>query len=107
RGVKDIEPALAICDLGPAARRLVREYSYGMQKRLAVAGALLGDPEALLLDEVFAGLDPVASEGLGRVLRASRERGTAVLLSGHELASVAAIADRICVLARARLRRVL
>jgi ABC-type multidrug transport system ATPase subunit len=107
RGVEDIGPALAVCDLGPAVLRLVREYSYGMQKRLAFAGALLVAPKALLLDEVFAGLDPVASAGVASALRGARDRGAAVLLSGHELASVMALADRVAVLARGRLARLL
>jgi ABC-2 type transport system ATP-binding protein len=107
RGVTDIAPALSACDLGPAVSRLVREYSYGMQKRLAFAGALLGEPKAIFLDEVFAGLDPVASATVAEALRARRDGGAAILLSGHELASVAQIAERVAVLVRGRLQRLL
>jgi ABC-2 type transport system ATP-binding protein len=107
RGVTDIEAALALCDLGPASRRITREYSFGMQKRLALAGALLGDPAVLLFDEVFAGLDPLVAARVAERLRAEAARGAAVLLSGHELATVAEVADRVAVLAQARLRRLL
>jgi len=107
RGVADIEEALALCDLGPAARRITREYSFGMQKRLALAGALLGAPSVVLLDEVFAGLDPLVAVRVAERIHAEAGRGAAVLLSGHELTVVAEVADRVAVLAQARLRRVL
>jgi ABC-2 type transport system ATP-binding protein len=107
RGESDLGPFLEVCDLGPAARRLTREYSYGMQKRLAFAATLLGRPPALLCDEVFAGLDPVVSARVALRLRAERDRGAAVLLSGHELPSVADVADRIAVLGGGCLLRIL
>ena len=102
RGVASIEHALEICDLGPAARRLTREYSYGMQKRLAFAGAVLSGPACVLLDEIFAGLDPLAVARFADHLRKERERGAAVLLSGHELATVGELCDRVVVLVHGR-----
>ena len=102
RGDPDIARALAICDLGPAARRLTREYSYGMQKRLAFAGAVMGAPAVVLLDEIFAGLDPVAAARFADHLRKERDRGAAVLLSGHELLTVAELADRVVALVAGR-----
>jgi ABC-2 type transport system ATP-binding protein len=107
RRERDLTGYLAFCDLGPAAERLTREYSYGMQKRLALAAALMGQPGAILLDEVFAGLDPVASARVAERLREERGRGAAVLLSGHELPSVAGVADRVAVLGAGRLLRII
>lgn len=102
RGAPDIERALGVCDLGPAAKRLTREYSYGMQKRLAFAGAVMSNPSCVLLDEIFAGLDPLAAARFVEHLRHERDRGAAVLLSGHELGTVGELCDRVVVLVRGR-----
>lgn len=107
RGVAHIDEALDVADLGAAARRTTREYSFGMQKRLAFAGVLLGNPGAILLDEIFAGLDPVATSRFVTQLRKERARGAAVILSGHELDTVAELADRVCMLVAGRLVRTL
>jgi ABC-2 type transport system ATP-binding protein len=82
--------ALEIAGLGDAVRRKVRKYSHGMKQRLAIAQAMLGLPELLILDEPTDGLDPPQIAEMRVVLRryADPAAGRAVLLSSHLLAEV-------------------
>ena len=77
------------------ARRRVGAYSLGMRQRLGVAQALLGDPQALILDEPANGLDPQGIHWMRTVLRRFADAGGAVLLSSHLLHEVQQVADRI------------
>jgi heme exporter protein A len=88
--------------VGLAARRrdLVRTYSRGMQQRLAIARAILPDPEVVLFDEPYTGLDPDASNMLDDVLRTVALKGRTVLLTTHDLARGLALSDRVMILAR-------
>ncbi|MGO1584009.1 MAG: ABC transporter ATP-binding protein [Actinomycetaceae bacterium] len=85
--------------LTSAARRRVRAYSLGMRQRLGLAVALAGDPEILVLDEPFNGLDPEGIHWFRRVLRDFADDGGTVLLSSHLLAEVEAVADHYVVIA--------
>ncbi len=80
--------ALDIAGLGDAIHRKVRKYSHGMKQRLAIAQAMLGMPELLVLDEPTDGLDPPQIAEMRRVLRAYATNGRAVLVSSHLLAEV-------------------
>ncbi|MBC8070025.1 MAG: ABC transporter ATP-binding protein [Deltaproteobacteria bacterium] len=80
--------------LAHAATRMAGTFSRGMQQRLAIARALLGRPELLLLDEPFTALDHAGRQTLGRVLVQERDRGAAILLSSHDLDAVAEFSDR-------------
>jgi len=88
--------------VGLTARRndLVRTFSRGMQQRLAVARAVLHRPQALLLDEPYAGLDPQATQMLTELLPALTEEGCAIILTAHNLAQGLALGERVVVLAR-------
>ena len=92
-------------DLGNRATAKVEELSHGNQQRAQLAAALLHGPELLVLDEPFAGLDPVAVRTLADVLREEAARGAAVLFSSHQLELVedicedVAIVDHGCVVA--------
>ncbi len=77
-------------------------YSLGMRQRLAVAGAMLGDPELLILDEPANGLDPAGIAAMRDMLAAFGATGRTVLVSSHHLADVERICDRIAVVARGR-----
>jgi ABC-2 type transport system ATP-binding protein len=90
--------------LTDAADRRVRGYSMGMRQRLAIAAALLGDPDVLILDEPANGLDPPGIRWIRDLLRAQAERGRAVLVSSHLLSEVALSVDDVVVISRGRLR---
>ena len=85
------------------ARRRVGSYSLGMRQRLGVAQALLGDPQALILDEPANGLDPQGQRWLSTLLRERAARGCAVLLSSHQLHEVSRLAHRVVMIGGGRL----
>ncbi len=80
--------ALDIAGLGDAIHRKVKTYSHGMKQRLAIAQAMLGLPELLVLDEPTDGLDPPQIAEMRKVLRRYAADGRAVLVSSHLLAEV-------------------
>jgi ABC-2 type transport system ATP-binding protein len=90
--------------LSAAANRRVKGYSMGMRQRLAIAAALLGDPEVLILDEPANGLDPPGIRWMRDMLRSEAARGRAVLVSSHLLSEVAQAADDVVVIAGGVLR---
>ncbi|MEV6600588.1 alpha/beta fold hydrolase [Actinoplanes sp. NPDC051346] len=82
------EEALDIAGLGDSVHRRTKNYSHGMRQRLAIAQAMLGLPELLVLDEPTDGLDPPQIAEMRRVLRRYATDGRAVLVSSHLLAEV-------------------
>jgi ABC-2 type transport system ATP-binding protein len=98
-----VEEVLAQVELEDAARRRVRAYSLGMRQRLGLAGALLGDPELLILDEPANGLDPAGVRWLRTFMRRFAQGGGTVLVSSHLLAEVAQTVDRVMIIDRGRL----
>jgi ABC-2 type transport system ATP-binding protein len=94
---------LALVELDAAADRKVGSYSLGMRQRLGLAGALLGDPELLVLDEPANGLDPAGIHWLRGVLRSFAASGGTVLVSSHVLSEVAQTVDRVVIVDRGRL----
>ena len=80
------------------ADRRVSGYSKGMRRRLALAMALLGDPELLILDEPSAGLDPAGIREFRNIVREEAADGRTVFFSSHVLGQVEAVADRIGIL---------
>jgi ABC-2 type transport system ATP-binding protein len=99
-----VDEVLKVVGLADAADRRVKGYSLGMRQRLALASALLGDPEVLVLDEPANGLDPPGIRWLRDLMRHQASEGRAVLVSSHVLAEVAQSADEVVVIARGRLR---
>ncbi len=83
-----MDEALRIAGLGAAVHRRVRTYSHGMRQRLAIAQAMLGLPELLVLDEPTDGLDPPQIAEMRRILKRYATDGRAVLVSSHLLAEV-------------------
>ncbi|HEV2754568.1 MAG TPA: ATP-binding cassette domain-containing protein [Actinomycetota bacterium] len=98
-----VDEVLEIVELTPAARRKAGGYSLGMRQRLGLAASLLGDPRVLVLDEPANGLDPAGMRWLRGFLRTFASGGRAVLVSSHQLAEVAQIADDVVVIDRGRL----
>jgi ABC-2 type transport system ATP-binding protein len=94
---------LGLVELSAAARRPVRTYSLGMRQRLGLAGAVLGDPELLVLDEPANGLDPAGIRWLRRFLRTFAAHGGSVLISSHGLAELAQTVDELVIINRGRL----
>lgn len=105
RGLSDasVGDALVRVDLGERAMDRFSTYSLGMKQRLGVAGALLGDPELLILDEPTNGLDPAGMSDMRRLLVELAQDGRTVLLSSHLLGEVQEICDRVGVISRGRL----
>jgi len=89
--------------LTAAADRRVGGYSLGMRQRLALAAALLGRPEVLILDEPTNGLDPVGVRELRDLLRGHAASGGTVLVSSHQLAEVAQVIDQVVIIHEGRL----
>jgi heme exporter protein A len=93
-----IDEILEMVGLDRRRRDRVREYSRGMQQRLAIGRAVLHDPLILLFDEPHTGLDQEASAMLDGVLRQVAGRGRTVLMTSHDLLRAADLASRIDVL---------
>jgi ABC-2 type transport system ATP-binding protein len=100
-----VDELLALVGLARAADRRVGGYSTGMRQRLAVAGALLGDPRVVVLDEPTSGLDPEGVAWMRRLLREFAAQGRCVLLASHILAEVVQAADRVVIIAGGRALR--
>ncbi|WP_028935940.1 alpha/beta fold hydrolase [Pseudonocardia spinosispora] len=95
-----LEEALEIAGLGGALDRAVRTYSQGMRQRLAIAQAMLGLPDLLVLDEPTNGLDPPQIHAMREVLRSYARDGRSVLVSSHLLAEVEQTCDHVVVMHR-------
>lgn len=94
---------LELVGLAESGRTRVGRFSLGMGQRLGLAAALLGEPEALVLDEPVNGLDPEGIRWLRRLLRAHADAGGTVLLSSHLMGEVAEIADDLVVITGGRI----
>ena len=103
-GVLDLDMRIAevleLVGLSLRHRDLVRTFSRGMQQRLAIARAVIHDPEVLLLDEPYTGLDQDASNMLDEILQDQAIQGRTVVMTSHDLARAANLAGRFDVLSR-------
>ncbi len=91
--------------LSSDAARPIGTYSKGMKQRLALAAALLGAPDLLVLDEPTDGVDPLGRADIRLILAEERARGATIFLNSHLLSETERICDRIGILARGRLVR--
>ncbi|WP_171168967.1 alpha/beta fold hydrolase [Streptomyces sp. I05A-00742] len=98
-----VEEALEIAGLGPALERAVRTYSQGMRQRLAIAQAMLGLPDLLILDEPTNGLDPPQIREMREVMIRYAAAGRTVIVSSHLLAEVEQSCTHLVVMDRGRL----
>ena len=101
--VSRVDELLALVELEGAADRRAGGFSLGMRQRLGLAGALIGDPRILVLDEPANGLDPVGIRWLRDFLRSLAGEGRTILLSSHVLSEVAQTVDDVVVIAGGRL----
>ena len=88
---------------GERGRRRAGKYSMGMRQRLALASALLADPQVLILDEPTNGMDPEGIRWLRELLREKAARGRTVIVSSHLLSEVALTVDEVAILNQGRL----
>jgi ABC-2 type transport system ATP-binding protein len=98
-----VDAALDLVELRSAGRRRVGSYSLGMRQRLGLAGALLGDPELLILDEPANGLDPEGVRWLRDFMRSFAGEGKTVLVSSHVLAEVQQTVDQVVIVNKGKL----
>ena len=98
-----VREVLDLVGLGDAARQRVKKYSLGMRQRLGIAGALLGEPEILVLDEPVNGLDPAGVRWVRTFLREYADSGRTVLVSSHLMTEMADTADTVVIINRGRI----
>jgi len=99
-----VDEVLGQVGLAAAADRRVREFSLGMRQRLGLAGALLGDPQVLLLDEPANGLDPAGIAWLRGLLRGLADDGRTVIVASHVLSEIAQTADHVVIVSDGQVR---
>ncbi len=107
-GVKesDLEAAVAraldLAAMSAAADRAVGTYSKGMLQRIGLAQAVVHDPELIILDEPTAGVDPVGSAAIGKMIKTMRGQGRTIVLCSHLLGQVEQVCDRIAIMDRGK-----
>lgn len=99
----DVDELLIEVDLADKARARFRELSGGQRRRLALAKALVGNPELVVLDEPTAALDPQGRDFLRERIRSLREQGRSVLLSTHDIGDAQLLCDRVVILDHGRI----
>lgn len=100
-----VDEVLALVNLEHDSSQRIGKYSFGMRQRLALATAMLGDPDVLILDEPANGLDPAGIHWLRDLLRQMASEGRTILVSSHILAEVAQTADEVIIIGNGRLLR--
>jgi ABC-2 type transport system ATP-binding protein len=98
-----IDEMLDFVGLSADAHRKTGDYSKGMRQRLALAAAMLGNPDLLILDEPLDGLDPAGQHAFRARLRDLAAEGRSVVVSSHDLADIEALADYVVVIDQGRL----
>jgi sodium transport system ATP-binding protein len=101
-----IDRLIGILDMAEIADRRTEGFSTGQRVKVAIARALVHGPKAVLLDEPTSGLDIMATRAMRDVIRRLRDDGTCVLLSTHIMQEVAALCDRVVVIAHGRVMAV-
>lgn len=92
------ERLIELVGLSEAGGRLLRNYSKGMLQRAGIAQALLHDPDLLILDEPFTGLDPLARIQFRDLILQLKQQGKTIFFSSHELSEAELICDRVAIL---------
>ena len=98
-----VEASLDLAAMTEAASRPIGTYSKGMLQRIGLAQAIVHDPELVILDEPTAGVDPVGSAAIGRMINAMRAKGKTIVLCSHLLGQVEQVCDRVAIMDRGRL----
>ncbi len=90
-------------DLADKAKKKVKEFSKGMQQKVQFAVTIIHEPDLIIVDEPFSGLDPVNTQLLKNMVKDLRQKGTAVVMSSHEMFQVEEMADRLLMINRGKL----
>ncbi|UJL45173.1 ATP-binding cassette domain-containing protein [Virgibacillus sp. NKC19-16] len=98
-----VDDMLKITGLENAKNKKVKSYSLGMKQRLGVATALISDPDAIILDEPFNGLDVDGIKWLRRLFKRLAREGKAVVVSSHLMSEIQAVADRVVIIGQGKL----
>jgi ABC-2 type transport system ATP-binding protein len=101
-GRAEVDRVLSLVGLEGRDRDRTGGFSKGMQQRLGLAAALLGDPELVILDEPTSALDPVGRDDVRAIIRHARERGSAVFLNSHLLGEVERLCDQVAIVNHGR-----
>ncbi|HEV7951240.1 MAG TPA: ATP-binding cassette domain-containing protein, partial [Glaciihabitans sp.] len=102
-GAARVREVIGLAGLDSVAGKRVKGFSLGMGQRLGIAGALLGDPATIILDEPVNGLDPEGVRWVRELMRGLAAEGRTVLLSSHLMTEMAQTADHLIVLGRGRI----
>src|SRR6267378_6069827 len=100
---KRIDELLSLLGLQNEEKKLTLEYSHGMKKKLALAAALLPNPDLLFLDEPFEGVDAITSRVIREMLAGYVERGSTVFLTSHVLDVVERMCTHVGIIAKGKL----
>ena len=92
-GKKEIDEAIRKVGLDPEAKKHVGKYSLGMRQRLGIAQAIMEDPELLILDEPFNGLDNQGVQEMRQLFLKLKDEGKTILLASHNREDIAALCD--------------
>ncbi len=103
RGHEDIERVLSVVNLSQRKDSKFSTYSLGMKQRLAIASALLGDPEVLVLDEPTNGLDPVGIAEIRELIKTLHKDGKTILMASHLLDEVEKVCTHVAILKKGEL----
>jgi len=99
-----INELIELVKIGHARKRILKEYSKGMTRRIGLAQSLINDPELILLDEPTSGLDPIGTREMKNLILDLRNKGKTVVLCSHLLADVQDVCDRIAILHQGELK---
>ncbi|MBA15158.1 MAG: ABC transporter ATP-binding protein [Sphingomonas sp.] len=103
-GRKRAEKLMEEAGLGHAADEKIRKLSKGMAQFVQLLGSTVHEPELLVLDEPFSGLDPVNQERLEKLILGQRDRGATILFSTHVMAHAERLCDRLAIVAKGKVR---
>ena len=108
RGIPDqkkIDEALKLVGLGDVGKKQVKKFSVGMKQRLALALALMSNPEILILDEPTSGIDPAGIVQIRKLLqKLAKEEGVTILISSHILAELANLATKVVIIDKGQIK---